>query len=65
MTDGLYIYVGFYWSRSGKAFERLVKYTICLQNLLIVEDIIDTGNTMVKLLKLVDQYKPKMVKVAR
>ena len=41
------------------------KFNCCLQNVLIVEDIIDTGNTMVKLLKLIDQYKPKMVKVAR
>ncbi|CDH48903.1 hypoxanthine-guanine phosphoribosyltransferase [Lichtheimia corymbifera JMRC:FSU:9682] len=33
------------------------------KNLLIVEDIIDTGNTMVKLLERLKQYNPKSVKV--
>eukprot|EP01135_Chromosphaera_perkinsii_P010736 Nk52_evm15s2209 gene=Nk52_evmTU15s2209 len=34
------------------------------KNVLIVEDIIDTGNTMVKLLKNLEQYEPANVKVA-
>lgn len=33
------------------------------KNVLIVEDIIDTGRTMVKLLELLKQYKPKSVRV--
>ncbi|ORZ02442.1 phosphoribosyltransferase-like protein [Syncephalastrum racemosum] len=33
------------------------------KNLLIVEDIIDTGKTMVKLLQKLDTYKPKSVRV--
>ncbi|KAI9264941.1 phosphoribosyltransferase-like protein [Phascolomyces articulosus] len=33
------------------------------KNLLIVEDIIDTGNTMVKLLKRLEDFKPKSVRV--
>ena len=35
------------------------------QNVLIVEDIIETGNTMRKLLAEVNKYNPKCVKVAR
>ena len=38
---------------------------ICLQNVLVVEDIIDTGRTMTKLIKLIKTYKPKSVQVAR
>ncbi len=34
-----------------------------LQNVLIVEDIIDTGKTMVKLLGLLKKYEPRSVKV--
>ncbi|XP_006007594.1 phosphoribosyltransferase domain-containing protein 1 [Latimeria chalumnae] len=34
------------------------------KNVLIVEDIIGTGNTMTTLLRHVEKYKPKMVKVA-
>lgn len=33
------------------------------QNVLIVEDIIDTGNTMVKLIKLLDNYQLKSIRV--
>jgi hypoxanthine phosphoribosyltransferase len=33
------------------------------KNVLIVEDIIDTGRTMVKLLELLDSYGPKKIKV--
>ena len=36
-----------------------------LQNVLIVEDIIDTGNTMLKFLPLIKEHEPKVVKVAR
>lgn len=36
-----------------------------LQNVLIVEDIIDTGRTMQKLLSLLKKHKPKSVRVAR
>ena len=35
------------------------------KNVLIVEDIIDTGRTMGKLLSLIENYQPKKVKVAR
>ncbi|XP_048448754.1 hypoxanthine-guanine phosphoribosyltransferase-like isoform X2 [Rhincodon typus] len=35
------------------------------KNVLIVEDIIETGRTMRKLLALLETYKPQMVKVAR
>ncbi|XP_036901948.1 hypoxanthine-guanine phosphoribosyltransferase isoform X2 [Sturnira hondurensis] len=38
--------------------------TLTGKNVLIVEDIIDTGKTMQTLLALVKQYNPKMVKVA-
>jgi len=38
--------------------------TLTGKNVLIVEDIIDTGKTMKTLLELLKQYKPKMVKVA-
>ncbi|XP_045240427.1 hypoxanthine-guanine phosphoribosyltransferase isoform X1 [Macaca fascicularis] len=38
--------------------------TLTGKNVLIVEDIIDTGKTMQTLLSLVRQYNPKMVKVA-
>ncbi|KAI0236253.1 hypothetical protein L0F63_003894 [Massospora cicadina] len=34
------------------------------KNLLIVEDIIDTGNTMVKLLEKLKEFQPKLVRVA-
>ena len=34
------------------------------KNVLIVEDIIDTGRTMGKLLSLIENYQPKKVKVA-
>ena len=34
------------------------------KNVLIVEDIIDTGRTMTKLLKTITKYNPKSVKVA-
>ncbi|XP_013786916.1 hypoxanthine-guanine phosphoribosyltransferase-like [Limulus polyphemus] len=34
------------------------------KNVLVVEDIIDTGRTMMKLLKLLETYQPKTVKVA-
>uniref|UniRef100_T2MHI0 Hypoxanthine phosphoribosyltransferase n=1 Tax=Hydra vulgaris TaxID=6087 RepID=T2MHI0_HYDVU len=34
------------------------------KNVLIVEDIVDTGNTMQQLLKTLDVYQPKSVKVA-
>uniref|UniRef100_A0AAY4DA24 Hypoxanthine phosphoribosyltransferase n=1 Tax=Denticeps clupeoides TaxID=299321 RepID=A0AAY4DA24_9TELE len=37
--------------------------TLTDKNVLIVEDIIDTGKTMKTLLKLLTQYNPKMVKV--
>ena len=33
------------------------------KNVLIVEDIIDTGRTMVKLLKTMEKYSPKQVRV--
>lgn len=33
------------------------------KNVLIVEDIIDTGKTMVKLLKTMEKYSPKTVRV--
>ena len=36
-----------------------------LQNVLVVEDIIDTGRTMQKLLELLKEVKPNCVKVAR
>ena len=35
-----------------------------LQDILIVEDIIDTGRTMTALLKFLEQYEPRTVKVA-
>ena len=35
------------------------------QDVLIVEDIIDTGKTMTKALKLIDEYKPNSVQCAR
>ncbi|XP_026572327.1 hypoxanthine-guanine phosphoribosyltransferase [Pseudonaja textilis] len=38
--------------------------TLTGKNVLIVEDIIDTGKTMQTLLSLLQQYNPKMVKVA-
>ena len=38
---------------------------LILQNVLVVEDIIDTGNTMTHLLDLLKKYEPKTVKVAR
>uniref|UniRef100_A0A4W6FQ35 Hypoxanthine-guanine phosphoribosyltransferase n=1 Tax=Lates calcarifer TaxID=8187 RepID=A0A4W6FQ35_LATCA len=38
--------------------------TLTGKNVLIVEDIIDTGKTMKTLLQLLKQYNPKMVKVA-
>lgn len=38
--------------------------TLTGKNVLIVEDIIDTGKTMQTLLALVKKHKPKMVKVA-
>ncbi|XP_027542956.1 hypoxanthine-guanine phosphoribosyltransferase isoform X2 [Neopelma chrysocephalum] len=38
--------------------------TLTGKNVLIVEDIIDTGKTMKTLLSLLKQYNPKMVKVA-
>ncbi|MGH0189431.1 UNVERIFIED_CONTAM: hypothetical protein FKN15_035628 [Acipenser sinensis] len=38
--------------------------TLTGKNVLIVEDIIDTGKTMKTLLKLLKQFNPKMVKVA-
>jgi len=34
------------------------------KDILIVEDLVDTGKTMVKLLELIKQYKPKSVRVA-
>lgn len=34
------------------------------QNLLVVEDIIDTGLTMVKLLEVLKQHQPKSIRVA-
>lgn len=34
------------------------------KNVLVVEDIIDTGRTMAKLLDLLSQYQPNRVKVA-
>ena len=34
------------------------------KNVLIVEDIIDTGRTMKKLLATLNKYEPKLVKVA-
>lgn len=34
------------------------------KNVLVVEDIIDTGRTMEKLLDLLSQYQPKSVRVA-
>lgn len=34
------------------------------KNVLVVEDIIDTGRTMKKLLGLLEEYHPKCVKVA-
>lgn len=34
------------------------------KNVLVVEDIIDTGRTMMKLLGLLKEYEPKCVKVA-
>uniref|UniRef100_A0ABI7X4P9 Hypoxanthine phosphoribosyltransferase n=1 Tax=Felis catus TaxID=9685 RepID=A0ABI7X4P9_FELCA len=39
--------------------------TLTGKNVLIVEDIIDTGKTMQTLLSMVKQHNPKMVKVAR
>lgn len=39
--------------------------TLTEKNVLIVEDITDTGKTMQTLLALVKKHKPKMVKVAR
>lgn len=36
-----------------------------LQNVLVVEDIIDTGKTMQKLLEILQGVKPKCIKVAR
>ena len=36
-----------------------------LQNVLVVEDIVDTGNTITKLLKLLKKVNPKTIKVAR
>jgi len=36
-----------------------------LQNVLIVEDIIDTGRTMQKLLLLLKDHRPKSIRVAR
>jgi len=35
------------------------------QNVLVVEDIIDTGRTIVKLLDILEKYQPKTVKVCR
>nr|XP_045604367.1 hypoxanthine-guanine phosphoribosyltransferase-like [Procambarus clarkii] len=37
---------------------------LCGRNVLVVEDIIDTGRTMKKLLAILEQHKPKSVKVA-
>jgi len=36
-----------------------------LQNVLVVEDIVDTGNTITKLLRLLKKVNPKTIKVAR
>jgi hypoxanthine-guanine phosphoribosyltransferase len=41
------------------------KKIIFFKNVLIVEDIIDTGKTMVELLKLLNSYGPKKIKVCR
>lgn len=38
--------------------------TVKGKNVLVVEDIIDTGRTMEKLLTLLSQYQPKSVQVA-
>ncbi|GCB64721.1 hypothetical protein scyTo_0000317 [Scyliorhinus torazame] len=38
--------------------------TLAGKNVLIVEDIVETGRTMKKLLTLLENYKPQMVKVA-
>ena len=35
------------------------------KNVLIVEDIVDTGRTMTKLLSVLHKYKPKSIKVCR
>jgi hypoxanthine phosphoribosyltransferase len=35
------------------------------KNVLVVEDIIDTGNTMTHLLKLLTKHNPKKIRVAR
>lgn len=35
------------------------------KNVLIVEDIVDTGKTMVKLLETVNKFGPKQIKVCR
>ena len=35
------------------------------KKVLIVEDIIDTGKTMIKLLDLLEKYSPKSIKVCR
>ncbi|XP_027750310.1 phosphoribosyltransferase domain-containing protein 1-like [Empidonax traillii] len=37
---------------------------VFFQNVLIVEDIVGTGRTMKVLLKTIEKYKPKMIKVA-
>ena len=42
-----------------------VKHVFSFKNVLIVEDIIDTGNTMTKLLQLTERFEPKSVKVIR
>ena len=38
---------------------------MCVQNVLVVEDIVDTGRTMTHLLDLLKKFEPKSVKVAR
>jgi hypoxanthine-guanine phosphoribosyltransferase len=45
-------------------WSNLNKYTLSLKQVLVVEDIIDTGRTMVKLLSLLKEFEPKSVKVA-
>ena len=48
-------------SNQIKSIEIKAKYNF--QNVLIVEDIIDTGNTMVRLLKLLEDYQLKSIRV--
>ena len=67
----MYIYTFFFFNQNDQSTGDIKVIggddlsTLTGKNVLIVEDIIDTGKAMQTLLSLVKKHKPKMVKVAR